>query len=145
MKACFALLPDPGPQVALELYDHINSQECLIAGIKGAVTLGAAKREALEAQNAVLREALEACLERLELVDTDSESIFFVESCEPVIAQARAALNICDPRWVDARNEIVQDGELRLKCYAPRPGNFPTPGEGTHGEGSDISSLPADQ
>ena len=31
MKVCFHLLPDPGPEVCLELYDHIKGLECVIA------------------------------------------------------------------------------------------------------------------
>jgi hypothetical protein len=45
-------------------------------------------RERMERQ----REALKACLERLELVDSESESLGFIDSCQPVIAQAKAAL-----------------------------------------------------
>ena len=44
--------------------------------------------------SAIQRSAIKACLDRLYMVSNDSESLGFIESCKPVIAQAEAALNI---------------------------------------------------
>lgn len=46
------------------------------------------------AERDALCAALKACLDRLYMVSDDSESLGFIESCKPVIAQAEAALNI---------------------------------------------------
>ena len=47
---------------------------------------------ALRARVAELESALAACIERLEQVSDDSESTSFIESCQPVITQAKVAL-----------------------------------------------------
>lgn len=31
--------------------------------------------------------------------------------------------SVCDHEWQDARNPVVKDGEICLKCGAVRPGN----------------------
>lgn len=39
----------------------------------------------------------------------------------------RAALSVCDHEWTDARNEVVQSGEICLKCNTLRAGNVTSP------------------
>ena len=50
-----------------------------------------------EREEALLRAALEACIDRLKWVSEDSESLGDIESCKPVIAQAEAALKSLNP------------------------------------------------
>jgi hypothetical protein len=57
-----------------------------------AVGIGDSEIRALIRERDSLSAALSACLDRLDMVSDDSEIMGFIESCEPVIAQAKAAL-----------------------------------------------------
>lgn len=66
--------------------------------IEGCEICSDCERDELVAQRDSFKEALESCLDRLECVDTDSEDPGFIETCKPVIANAKHVLT---GGWVD--------------------------------------------
>lgn len=50
------------------------------------------ERDELHAERNAYIHCLKACLERLEMVDSDSESLGFIATCKPVIAQAQSVI-----------------------------------------------------
>lgn len=76
----------------------IEAIQAQIAGLEEKLKNEAEGHEGWEQEHlrhsAIQRAAIKACLDRLRWVSSDSESAGFIESCQPVIAQAEAALNI---------------------------------------------------
>lgn len=77
---------------------------------------------ALEAQQAVVDAADKVFVLHSVGLDTDKEWAILSDALD-TFNIAKLDQKSCDHKWIDARNEIVQSGEICLKCGGLRAGN----------------------
>jgi len=60
--------------------------------------------------------------------DQEQELEMLQKVAEAIMEFASPPPPVCEHKWIDARNALVESGELCLKCFAIRAGNATTDG-----------------
>jgi hypothetical protein len=62
------------------------------------------------------------------LTKIQEQELEMLQKVAEAIMELGSPPEICEHQWIDARNVLVESGELCLKCFAIRAGNVTTDG-----------------